>query len=144
MSWKKPSFEEIRKDLKAISEYKAVIFGSYVTGEFRKGSDIDIAVITEIRDRKENISIQKRLFSIARPIYDLRVFELLPIKVKASVMSDYIVLFGDELEISEYFYHWRKMWNDVKHRISYHESYEDKLKAIEKGNKLTEILKEKQ
>ena len=144
MYWKKPSFEEIRKDLKAISGHKAVIFGSYVTGEFRKGSDIDIAVITEIRDRKENISIQKRLFSIARPIYDLRVFELLPIKVKASVMSDYIVLFGDELEISEYFYHWRKMWNDVKHRISYHESYEDKLKAIEKGNKLMEILKEKQ
>jgi len=144
MSWKKLSLEEIREDLKAISDFEAVIFGSYVTGEFREGSDIDVAVITRIEDKKKNIDIQKRLFSLANSIYDLRVFELLPIKVKASVMSDYIVLFGDELEISEYFYHWRKVWNDVKHRIIYHKSHEEKLRAIERGRKLKEILKGEQ
>ena len=141
MSWRKPSLEEIIEDLKAISDFEAVIFGSYVTGEFRDGSDIDVAVITRAKDRRKNMEIQKRLFSLARSPYDLRVFELLPIKVKASVMDDYIVLFGDELEVSEYFYQWRKMWEDVKRRISYHETLEEKLKAIERGKRLREILK---
>jgi len=141
MSWRKPSLEEIREDLKAISDFEAVIFGSYVTGEFRDGSDIDVAVITRMKDRRKNMEIQKRLFSLARSPYDLRVFELLPIKVKASVMNDYIVLFGDELEISEYFYQWRKMWEDVKSRISYHETLEGKLKAIDRGKRLRKILK---
>ena len=141
MSWRKPRLEEIKEDLKAISDFEAVIFGSYVTGEFREGSDIDVAVITRTKDRSKNMEIQKKLFSLARSPYDLRVFELLPIKIKASVMDDYTVLFGDELEISEYFYQWRKMWEDVKHRISYHETVEEKLKAVERGRRLREILK---
>lgn len=140
MSWRKLSLDKIREDLKELSDYEVVIFGSYVTGEFREGSDVDVAVITRIRDEKENISIQKRIAAKARPIYDVRVFELLPLKVKASVFSNYIVLFGDELEISEYFYFWRKMWEDVKHRISYHRSYKEKIEAIERGKKLEKIL----
>ena len=99
-----------------------------------------MAVITKIRDEKENILIQKRIAAKVRPIYDVRVFELLPLKVKASVFSNYIVLFGDELEISEYFYFWRKMWEDAKHRISYHRSYRDKMDAIERGKKLEKVL----
>lgn len=140
MSWRKLSLDKIREELKELSDYEVVIFGSYVTGEFREGSDVDVAVITRIRDEKENISIQKRIAAKVRPIYDVRVFELLPLKVKASVFSNYIVLFGDELEISEYFYFWRKMWDDVKHRISYHRSYREKIEAIERGKKLEKIL----
>ncbi len=140
MSWRKLSLDKIRDDLKELSDYEVVIFGSYVTGEFREGSDVDVAVITRVRDEKENFSIQKRIAAKVRPIYDVRVFELLPLKVKASVFSNYIVLFGDELEISEYLYFWRKMWEDVKHRISYHRSYREKLEAIERGKKLEKIL----
>ncbi|MDW7989698.1 MAG: nucleotidyltransferase domain-containing protein [Archaeoglobaceae archaeon] len=137
---KKTSIEEIKKDLKTLSNYEVVIFGSYVTGEFRKGSDIDIAVITRLKDEKKNFEIQKSLIGKFKPSYDIRVFELLPIKVKASVFSDYIVLFGDGLEISEYFYHWRKIWEDVRHRISYHKSAEEKLKAIERGKRLEKFF----
>lgn len=140
MSWRKLSLDKIRDDLKELSDYEVVIFGSYVTGEFREGSDVDVAVITRVRDEKENFSIQKRIAAKVRPIYDVRVFELLPLKVKASVFSNYIVLFGDELEISEYFYFWRKMWDDVKHRISYHRSYREKIEAIDRGKKLEKIL----
>lgn len=69
------------------------------------------------------------------------VLELSPLKVKASVFSNYIVLIGDEPEISEYFYHWRKMWNGVKHRITYHSNYREKMEAIERGKRLKESLK---
>ena len=141
MQLKKPRIEVIREELALLSKYQAVVYGSFVTGEFRKGSDVDVAVITGIKDVKKNVEIQKSFFGKFNPVYDIRVFELLPIKVKASVFSNYLVLFGDELEISEYFYYWRKLWEDVRHRISYHESYIEKMKAIERGKRFK--LKEK-
>lgn len=51
------------------------------------------------------------------PVYDIRVFELLPLKVKVTALSDYEILFGDEPSISEYFYRFRKQWEDQKRRI---------------------------
>ncbi|AEA47969.1 nucleotidyltransferase domain-containing protein [Archaeoglobus veneficus] len=135
------SLDQIKKDLQPLSKYEVVIFGSYVTGEFRKGSDIDVAVITRIRDEKQNFAILKKLIGKVKPVYDIRIFELLPLKVKASIIEDYIVVFGDELEISEYFYFWRKFWEDIKHRISYHDNYKEKLEAIERGRRITRRLK---
>jgi len=40
------------------------LFGSYVTGEFREGSDIDVAVITRKRDFNENVKILKDLLGV--------------------------------------------------------------------------------
>ncbi len=68
--------------------------------------------------------ILKRLLGKVRPIYDIRVFELLPLKIKASV-----------LEISEYFYYWRKFCEDFRHRIYYCESYKEKLDAVRRGKR---------
>ncbi len=141
MSLIRSSLDQIKKDLQPLSKYEAVIFGSYVTGEFRKGSDIDVAVITGIRDEKQNFAILKKLIGKVKPVYDIRIFELLPLKVKASIIENHIVVFGDELEISEYFYFWRKFWEDIKHRISYHDSYKEKLEAIERGRRITRRLK---
>ena len=135
------SLDQIKKDLQPLSKYEVVIFGSYVTGEFRKGSDIDVAVITRIRDERQNFAILKELIGNVKPVYDVRIFELLPLKVKASIIENHIVVFGDELEISEYFYFWRKFWEDVKHRISYHDSYREKLEAIERGRRISKRLK---
>ena len=133
--------EKIREDLKALTKYEVVLFGSVVTGDQREGSDIDVAVITRIKDEDKNISILKELLSKVKPKYELRIFELLPIKIKASIIENYVVVFGDELEISEYFYYWRKFWEDVKYRISYHRSYKDMLKALERGKKIREKAK---
>jgi len=135
------SLDQIKKDLQPLSKYEVVIFGSYVAGEFRKGSDIDVAVITRIRDERQNFAILKELIGNVKPVYDVRIFELLPLKVKASIIENHIVVFGDELEISEYFYFWRKFWEDVKHRISYHDSYREKLEAIERGRRISKRLK---
>ncbi len=135
-------FDEIKEDLMPISDYEVVLFGSYVTGGFRESSDIDVAVITRLKDVEENVRIQKSLFGKVKSIYDVRVFELLSLKVKALVIDNYMVVFGDELDISEYFYRRRKMWEDFKHRISYHKSYKEKIEAIERGKKLQEILKD--
>ncbi|HIE30980.1 MAG TPA: hypothetical protein EYP67_01170 [Methanosarcinales archaeon] len=42
--------QEIKGDLAFLRGYDAVIFGSYVTGDFRDGSGIDVALITRIKD----------------------------------------------------------------------------------------------
>lgn len=120
---------EIKNDLKLLKDYEVILFGSFVSGEFREGSDIDVAVITRSKDNDRNLELLKSFMGKARPIYDIRIFELLPLKLKASAVGCYSVLYGDELEISEYFYEFRKQWDDQKHRImgGYFGSYRRRL-----------------
>jgi len=111
-------FEYIREKLDFLKEkYDVVIFGSFVNQEMRPKSDIDIAVITHRTDKEINIKIQKNLFGKAPLLFEIRVFELLPIYIQFSIIENYRVVYGDLLEISEYFYQFRKKWDDCKHRI---------------------------
>jgi hypothetical protein len=59
----------------------------------------------------------KSLLGKVPSIYDVRIFELLPINVEMSIVQSYQVLFGNKLEISEYFYPVRKRWDDYRHRF---------------------------
>ena len=61
--------------------------------------------------------------------FDVRVFELFPIDIQISIVQNYEVLFGDPLEISEYFYSFRKKWDDCKYRILSNQfsSYNERL-----------------
>lgn len=129
------NLERIKKDLEFLKNYAVILYGSYVSGEFREGSDIDVAIITRIKDDDKNIQLLKSFIGKARPLYDIRIFELFSLKLKASVMSCYSVLYGDELEISEYFYEYRKLWDDQKHRImeGYFGSYKEKIAAMKAG-----------
>ena len=127
--------DKIKRDLDFLKDYDTIIFGSFATGEFRKGSDIDIAVVTRIKDDDANIKTLKTLIGKAPEIYDIRIFELLSLTVRASIMDNYIVLYGDGPDISEYFYfHHRKEWDDCKHRIEegYYTSYKEQVKAIQR------------
>jgi len=127
-------------DLRFILPYEAVIYGSYATGDYVEGSDIDVAVITRERDRRRNFRIQLDLWGkLPSSIYDVRVFELLPIRVKASVISNYLVLFGSEPDISEYFYGWRKIWEEVRRRIE-PLSVDEKMRALERRKRVMERL----
>ena len=49
--------------------------------------------------------------------YEIRIFELLPIHIQISIIENFKVIFGDLLEISEYFYQFRKKWDDCKDKI---------------------------
>ncbi|MBY8984476.1 MAG: nucleotidyltransferase domain-containing protein [Candidatus Lokiarchaeota archaeon] len=106
---------EILNPLKG--KYEVVLYGSQVEGGIRPDSDIDIAVITRGTDIEKNIKIQKELLGIFSLKFDIRVFELFPIYIQISIIENYQVVFGDILEISEYFYSFRKKWDDCKHRI---------------------------
>ncbi|CAD6492570.1 MAG: Nucleotidyltransferase domain protein [Candidatus Argoarchaeum ethanivorans] len=128
------SLKQIKNDLALLKGCGVVIFGSYTTGDFREGSDIDIAIITRNNDYGRNLDILKSFIGMAPVMYDIWVFELLPLKIKASVMDNYTVLYGKLPEISEYFYQYRKLWDDCKHRVAagYFGSYREQVAAIQR------------
>ena len=128
------NLKQIKSDLALLRGYDVIIFGSYTTGDFREGSDIDIAIITRNNDYGRNLDILKSFIGMAPVMYDIRVFELLPLKIKASVMDNYIVLYGKLPEISEYFYHYRKLWDDCKRRVAagHFGSYREQVAAIQR------------
>jgi uncharacterized protein len=114
-----PTLERITADLAPLLDYcpEIVLFGSYVEGGFRDESDIDVALITRVSDKSINRQLLKSILGKVHPTYELHIFELLPLKIQRSVFSKYIVIAGDHLAISEYFYGYRKIWEDCKHRI---------------------------
>lgn len=124
---------EVRNSFETLEEkYEVIMYGSQVEGGSRPISDIDIAVITRKGSREDNVKIQEDLLGILPLKYDIRVFELYPIYIQISVIENYKVIFGDPLEISEYFYQYRKKWDDCKHRILSNQfvSYKERLSLI--------------
>ncbi len=132
------SIDEIKTDLSFLKDYEVVIFGSYARKRADERSDIDIAVITGETDRNRCIEIWKSIMGKATDTYDIKIFELLPLHIKASVIQNYEVVFGNSLDISEYFYKIRRFWNDMKHRIEENrfQSVGEKIMALKRGRKL--------
>ena len=125
---KLPKIEEMKEILEPLKEkYEVILYGSAVEGGMRPESDIDIAIITRNKNEKQSIELQKSLLGKFPIKFDIRVFELFPIDIQISIIINYNVIYGNPLEISEYFYYFRKKWEDCKYRIlsnqfkSYHE-----------------------
>jgi hypothetical protein len=108
---------KIKRDLFPLKDFEVVLFGSYVEKALRPESDIDVSIITRSLDSSKNYNLWKMLVSKIPTIYDVRIFELLPINVQMSIVQNYQIVYGDKLEISEYFYEIRKQWADCKHRF---------------------------
>ena len=128
----KPSLRTIKSDLAPLQHFWVVVYGSYTTMSYTSRSDLDIAVLTRISDPAKNKKKWSDLLGKFSQEYDIKVFELLPLEVKANIIKNYEVVFGDQLDISEYFYHFRKLWDDSKHR--YYENQfstvAEKMKAL--------------
>ncbi len=128
--------DEIKNDLKDLRTYEVIIYGSYVKEKSIR--DIDIAVITKIKNKDENLKIWYDFIGRFPPLYDIKIFELLPLTIKATIINNYKVIFGNSPDISEYFYFYRKLWDDQKYRIEENrfKSYKDKICAMERWKKL--------
>lgn len=130
--------EQIRKDLEALNSFWVVVYGSWARGDANLRSDIDVSVITRTENMEANLKTMRNLLGKTPPCYDVKIFEPFPLHLKAEVMSKYVVVFGDPLEISEYFYYYRKLWKDVEKRYKENQytSYKEILQGIERRKKL--------
>lgn len=128
------SIGKIKTDLYFAKDYEVVVFGSYAGKRADKRSDIDIAVITREKDRDKCMKIWMEVLGKAPKTYDVKIFELLPLHIKASLIDNYEVVFGNRLDISEYFYEFRKLWNDMKYRFreNQFQSVREKVVALER------------
>ena len=109
---------KLRKDLIYLKDkHDVVLFGSHVEGGIRPISDTDIAILSLDKDRNKNLKLYDELLGKFPLKFDIHVFELFPIYIQISIIENYLVVFGDLLEISEYFYEFRKIWDDCKYRI---------------------------
>jgi predicted nucleotidyltransferase len=136
---KSNSLNKIRKDIAFCDKYWTVLYGSYVNEDWiPERSDIDVSVITQIKDRQENLKIWSKLLEKKSLNYDLRIFELMPLYLQIEITKTYKVLFGDRLEISEYFYQYWKIWKDMINRYESNQFHnlKEKLDFIENRKKI--------
>jgi len=126
---------DLKEDLERLDNFWVIVYGSYLSNHFiPQRSDIDIAIITQIQEKKENIAIRKKFIGEFAEKYDVKIFELLPLFIKMEIINNYKVLYGNPLDISEYFYHFRSIWKDMAYRIESNrfENLAEKIKLLER------------
>lgn len=90
-----------------------LLFGSYATGEKTEASDIDICIV-----RPQNDRVLREINRMLGGKYDLKVFESLPLYMQIEVINRHVIVYGKEIELSEYFYKSRRLWSDAAFRIN--------------------------
>ena len=107
----KKDFEPLLDDVLGI-----LLYGSLAAGVDSERSDIDISIVAPVIDDK--IGFSRRILSSVRDArYDVRVFELMPLYLRAEVIEGGEVIYTKNIfKLYEYFYYFRKIWDDQKHR----------------------------
>ncbi|WP_297464379.1 nucleotidyltransferase domain-containing protein [Thermococcus sp.] len=126
--------EQLRRDFRPFKDdcMGILLYGSYAKGEATKRSDVDICLV------KPKPGTYERVLEKLGGKYDVKVFEELPLYIQIDVIRNHRVIYGDELELSEYFYRFRKLWKDMEPRIK-----ENRFKSVSEKIKLRRRAREK-
>lgn len=118
--------KQLRKDFEEFNNFcrGVILFGSHDRGDQTKRSDVDICIVSPSE------GTLNRVYSKLGGKYDIHVFEELPLYLKMEIVENCKILYGDKDSLSEYFYFYRKLWKDMKHRIR-----ENEFKDIEERMK---------
>ncbi len=106
----KKEFGKLKKDVFAI-----LIYGSYAIGRTNKRSDIDVCLVlkTNNEDKIKEVYKKTLILSSKSEKYDIKIFELLPLKIKFEVIDSGKTIYTKNMqELQEYFYFYRKLWQD--------------------------------
>jgi len=109
----KRDIERIKRDLEFLFDkvLGILVYGSIAKDEENERSDIDICIVAPNKD-------SSKIFKETLPLnYDIKIFELMPLYLKMEVIENHKILYAEDIhELYEYFYFFRKLWNDQKHR----------------------------
>jgi len=99
-------FEFIKSHLQGI-----IMFGSYADDSYTIRSDIDICLVAGERNVTKIFNMF--LTESVTEKYDIKIFETLPLYMKAEVIENAVIIWADdELELSYYLYKWRRLIED--------------------------------
>jgi len=107
---------EIKKHVEPLKKHALAIllYGSCAKGEATNRGDIDICIVAPSANRED---LYRDVLKLSRDRYDIRVFEDMPLFLKAEVIKNHKILYAkDVLDLYEYLYRFRKIWEDQKHR----------------------------
>lgn len=106
---------DLKKDFEMFGDETLgiLLFGSYATGEKTEASDIDICIV-----KPQNDMVLREINRMLGGKYDIKVFESLPLYMQMEVINRHLTVYGNEIEISEYFYKFRRLWNDAAFRVN--------------------------
>lgn len=95
-----------------------LLYGSHARGEASLRSDIDLCVVAPEVSDSDRAALWREFISHFRDDrYDVRIFELMPLYMKMAVIEEGVVVYSrDVLDLYEYFYPFRRDWDDQKHR----------------------------
>ncbi len=125
------SIQQIKGKLNFLKNKWVIVFGSWLSDYYMpERSDIDVAVLSKNKNREYNLQFWADIIGNTPSNYDLRVFEILPLTLQMNIFTNYQVIYGDALEISEYLYYYRKTWSYARFRIE-----ENKIKTISEKKK---------
>ena len=118
---KKEQITQIYNDFQGILTKKDILgvllYGSLANDTETNKSDIDICVVAPNEDKHQLISFILQNVNINLKKYDIRLFSELPLYIKIQIIEKGLLIYSpDNLELYEYFYPYRKIWADQKHR----------------------------
>jgi len=114
----KVDFAFLEKEVLAV-----LLFGSGAKGQLTSRSDRDFCIVIpglqEIGEKRLLLK-KKKIYvnlDVVGKRYDIWLFEELPLYMKLQVIENHKVVFCSDLPtLYEYFYFYRKIWDDQKHR----------------------------
>ncbi|RZB29531.1 MAG: hypothetical protein AEth_01042 [Candidatus Argoarchaeum ethanivorans] len=107
----KRDFEMFKDDALGI-----ILFGSSARMEDVERSDMDICIV-----RPANDGLLTGMNRMLGGKYDIKVFENLPLYIMIEIIHDHKIIYGDDIELSAYFYRFRRLWADMVPRVEYNQ-----------------------
>lgn len=109
--------KNLNEDIREIKDniFAIIIYGSYAKGTPTKRSDIDVCVVAKNQDKLKINNTYKKILKLSAktPKYDIRIFEQMPLFMKMEVIENGKIIYVKDLyELNEYFYFFRKLWED--------------------------------
>lgn len=95
-----------------------LLYGSVVKDEETPRSDIDICIVAPgSENRVELLKEVYRNLDVFSKKYDVRIFEELPLYIQIQIIQNHEVIYARDIyEMHEYFYFFRKLWDDQASR----------------------------
>jgi len=94
-----------------------LLYGSCISSNETNKSDIDICIVAPKENFQDILAFIWQHMNVKLKKYDVRTFKELPLYIKIHIIEDGLLVYSpNKLELYEYFYFYRKLWADQKHR----------------------------
>ena len=118
---KKELLDQIYNDFSNVIEKKDILgillYGSFTKDKNTNKSDVDICIVAPNEDLHQLLSFILQNINVSAKKYDVRIFNELPLYIKIHIIEDGLLIYSsNKLDLYEFFFIYRKLWDDQKHR----------------------------